>query len=54
VLPLWADALILAGLPVILTVALLIWGKEEPGNAVVHQQENEKRDEDPDLQAAAA
>ena len=42
VLPAWADVLIIAALPVILGIVLAIWGAEEPDNAIVHQQEDEK------------
>jgi hypothetical protein len=55
VLPSWADALILSGLPLILGIVLWLWGAEDPGNGVEHHGENEPRDDDePDLMAAAA
>ena len=44
-LPLWADVLAVAALPVILALVLLIWGADDPANTVVHEQED---DEPPD------
>ena len=39
-LPIWADVLILSGLPLILGFVLWRWGAEEPDNAIVHHQED--------------
>ena len=53
-LPLWADVLVIAALPLIILAVLWKWGGEEPDNGIVHQQEDEARDEDPDLMTAVA
>ena len=42
-LPLWADVLAIAALPVILTLVLLIWGADDPANTVVHEQEDDSK-----------
>jgi hypothetical protein len=54
VLPLWADILIIAAIPVILLAAVWL-ADENPDNMTVHHQQDEPRDEDePDLIAEAA
>ena len=53
-LPVWADVLILLALPVLVLAAVWIWGDDEADNTVIRQQENEARDEDPDLMTAVA
>lgn len=58
-LPLWADVLIVASIPVtLLTVQYALdrmWGKDEPDNMIVHDQQDARPDDDePDLMVAAA
>ena len=52
-LPVWADVLIVVSIPVILLgVQYLLdrrWGKDEPGNMIVHDQQDEPREDEPEL-----
>jgi hypothetical protein len=54
-LPAWADILILCALPVIVLAAVWIWGEDdEPDNAVIHHQQDEPQQQEPDVLAEAA
>lgn len=50
-LPIWADILVLAALPVILGAVLWIWGEEHADNTTVHESGG---DEEPGEMAAVA
>ena len=55
-LPVWADVLIVLAIPVILLIVLRLLGNDEPDNAIVHAQEDEKPDgsgDEPTLLTAA-
>jgi hypothetical protein len=49
-LPAWADALILLGLPLILGLVLWKWGGTEPDNGITH----DSQDDEPPVEMAAA
>ena len=53
--PEWLTWLI-ALLPILLVlgVVLYLWGADEPDNGICHEQEDEARNEDPDLMTAVA